>query len=557
MDRPELSPAARVSQRASLVKRLLLRLALALLLAAIAIYPLYLVAGNWYLRSGDLERRLNRRPERLLVQTGTAWTLWPGVVDVRGLRIRNQTRTVQWWASLDRGTFELHLLDLRDRQLLITGLKGSGVSFRLRRRADGRKWARPLRVDLQPPIPGFANPPARPPEKIYPPARKPQVRREPWRIRLAQVDLDSVREIWIDEYRFAGEAQIAGGFDMTVWRRLAVDPTRLQIVSGALALGSGPGARPILARAAGRIDGEIAPYIPAQHRGFQVFRFLSGRAEVEGDVPSLAFLDEYLQRTRWLDLRAEGGRIAARLRMRRGKLLPESRLEAKQERLVAATLDYRAEGPGRVLWEVLPEQQARLVLAFDEFGVRRGSNRQPHVRGRDLRIEVLSGAPRLERRELFSARRIDIALPAAEVPDLSFYNAYLPGSSGLTLTGGSGRMTVRLRAAAPDWTGAGDLRLEARGVAGRFEGRPLRGDLLVRTLVREADFRGRRFDVSGSKIDLTRVQPPRGEGSRGLVGAGPPGPRGDRAGRAGLPARQGGEHALRPAADLLRGLCDP
>ncbi|MFL6291484.1 MAG: hypothetical protein ACJ759_11375 [Thermoanaerobaculia bacterium] len=492
------------------MKRFVIRLALALLLAAIALYPLYLVAGNWYLRSGDLERRLNRRPERLLIQTGAAWTLWPGVVHVRGFRIRNQTRTVQWWASMDRGTFELHLLDLRDRQLLITGLKGSGVSFRLRRRADGRKWARPPRLDLQPPIPGFTNPPVRPPEKIYPRPRKPQggPARDPWRIRLAQVDLDSVREIWIDEYRFAGEAQIAGGFDMTVWRRLAVDPTRLQIVSGALALGSGPGAQPILARAAGRIDGEIAPYIPAQHRGFQVFRFLSGRAEVEGDVPSLAFLEDYLMTTRWLDLRAEGGRIAAKLRMRRGKLLPESRLEAKQERLVAATLDYRAEGPGRVLWEVLPEEKARLVLAFDDFGVRRGSNLQPHVRGRDLRIEVLSGAPRLEQRELFSARRIDIALPAAEVPDLSFYNAYLPGNSGLTLTGGSGRMTARLRAAAPDWTGTGDLRLEARGVAGRFEGRPLRGDLLVRTLVREADFRGRRFDVSGTKIDLTRVSVP-------------------------------------------------
>ena len=495
------------------MKRFLLRLALALLLGAVALYPLYLMAGNWYLRSGDLERRLNRRPERLLIQTGAAWTLWPGVVHVRGFRIRNQTRTVQWWASMDRGTFELHLLDLRDRQLLITGLKGSGVSFRLRRRADGRKWARPLRVDLQPPIPGFANPPVRPPEKIYPRPRKPQARRDPWRIRLAQVDLDTVREIWIDEFRFAGDAQIAGGFDMTIWRRLRIDPTRLQIVSGAIALGSGPKARPILARASGRIDGEIAPYIPSQHRGFQVFRFLSGRAKVEGDVPSLAFLEEYLMTTRWLDLRAEGGRIAANLRMRRGRLLPESRLEARQERLVAATLDYRAEGPGRVLWEVLPEEQARLVLAFDAFGVRRGSNRQPHVRGRDLRIEVLSGEPRLEQRQLFSARRIDIVLPAAEVPDLSFYNSYLPGNSGLALTGGSGRMTVRLRAAAPDWTGAGDLRLEARGVAGRFEGRPLRGDLLVHTLVREADFRGKRFDISGTKIDLTRVSVPGFEGA--------------------------------------------
>lgn len=492
------------------MKRFSIRLLLALILAAVALYPLYLVAGNWYLRSGDLEKRLNRRPERLLIEAGTAWTLWPGVIHVRDFRIRNQTRTVQWWAAMDSGTFELRLLDLRDRELLITGLKGSGVSFHLRRRADGRKWARPLRTDLQPLIPGFTNPPDRPPEDIYP--RKPQARRDPWRIRLAQVDLDTVREIWVDEFRFAGDARIAGGFDMTVWRRLMVDPTRLQIVSGTVSLGAGPKAQTILAQAAGRIDGEIAPYIPAEHRGWQAFRFLSGRAEVEGAVPSLAFLDEYLRRTRWVRVEAEDGPVSLNVRMRRGRILPESRLEARPDRLVASALDYKAEGPGRVVWEVLPGQESRLALDFASFRVTRRGHRQAHVRGRDLRIEAVNGEPRLIERDLFTPKRVEIRIPEAEVPDLSFYNAYLPGNSGLALTGGAGRMTATFRAAAPDWNGAGDLRLEARGVAGRFEGRPMRGDLLVRTRIRDADFRGRRFDVSGSKIDLTRVSVP---GARG------------------------------------------
>jgi hypothetical protein len=295
---------------------------------------------------------------------------------------------------------------------------------------------------------------------------------------------------------------------MTVWRRLMVDPTRLQIVSGSISLGAGPKAQAILAKASGRIDGEIAPYVPSQHRGWQMFRFLSGRAEVEGDVPSLAFLDEYLRKTRWVRVDARNGALAVNLKMRRGRILPGSRLEARQDRLVASALDYRAEGPGRVVWEVLPGEESRLALEFASFQVTRAGHRQAHVRGRDLRIAAVNGEPRLVERDLFTPKRIDIAIPAAEVPDLSFYNAYLPGNSGLALTGGSGRMTASFRAAAPDWTGSGNLRLEARGVAGRFEGRPVRGDLLVRTLIREADFRGRSFDVSGTKIDVTRVSMP-------------------------------------------------
>lgn len=498
------------------MKKFAIRLLLAGVLALIALYPLYLVAGNWYLRSGDLHNRLNRRPERLLIQTSAAWTLWPGTIHVRDFRIRNQTRTTQWWASMDSGTFRLRLLDLRDRQLIIEGLNGRGVSYRLRRRVDVERWGRKPRPELQPGIPGLANPPLRPPEKIYPaPPKQKGPARDPWRIRLAQVDLDDVREIWIDEFRFAGVARIAGGFDMTVWRRLLVDPTRLQIESGTFALGAGKSAQPILADATARIDGEISSYSPREHRGWNVLRFLSGRAEVKGAMHSLDFLEGFLRKTGWLDLEIDDGRIAADLRVRRGRILPGSRMEANPERLAASALDYRAEGPGRVVWEVVSEGEgeeekkrtgALILLSFDEYKVARKGYRRAHVQGRDLSIRVASGEPKLVERDLFSPRRFDVEIPRAEVPDLSFYNAYLPRNSGLALTGGSGRMSARFQASAPDWTGRGSLNLDARGVAARFEGRPLSGNLSMRTLVRSADFRGKRFDVSGTKMDLTGVR---------------------------------------------------
>jgi hypothetical protein len=502
------------------MKRIVRRLVLGLALAAVALYPLYLVAGNWYLRSGDLERRLNRRPERLLIQVGSAWTSWPGVVHVRDFRIRNQTVTNQWWASVDRGSFTIRLFDLRDRELMIDGLSGSGVSFRLRRRVDNPRWVRKPRPELQPSIPGLANPPVRPPERIYPrPPRRPgQPRRDPWRIRFSQVDLDDVREIWIDEIRFAGEARVAGGFDMQIWRRLQIDSTRLQILSGSLALGAGPQARPILADVRGHVDGEFSPYSPAEHHGWQSIRFLTGRAQVEGSVPSLAFLDDYLRSTRWLALEGESGRIAADLRVRRGRLLPGSRLDARQELLAARVLDYRAYGPGRIAWEVLPDgtgAKGRLGLDFGAFQVIRNGYREPHVRGRGLHIEALTEEPRLAGLALFSPRRIEIGMPSAEVPHLAFYNAYLPAASGLELTGGSGRISADFKAAAPDWAGHGSLRLDARGVAARIEGRSLQGDVLLRTQLREADFQGRRFDISGTKLDVTRVRIAGAPGAQG------------------------------------------
>ena len=62
----------------------------------------------------------------------------------------------------------------------------------------------------------------------------------------------------------------------------------------------------------------------------------SGRAALEGQVRSLAFLDVFFRdfrETRWVDLRFAGGRTTVDFRLRRGRVLPDSRLEARPEAL--------------------------------------------------------------------------------------------------------------------------------------------------------------------------------------------------------------------------------
>lgn len=485
------------------MKKYLTRLLLALALGLAILWPLYLVAGNVWLRQGGLEKMLNRRPERLSIHWDSAWTVWPGVVHVRGFEMRQQTRIFQWLLAVDRGTVDVDLWNLRDRELLLGPLQGSGAAFRLRRRLDAPPRARPGRPDLYPSIPGLANPPDPKPEEIYPPRPR---RRDPWHVRITGINLDDVREVWIEEVRFAGRARLAGGFDVRARQRVEVKPSRVEILAGTLALGAGAEARPILADARGRIDGRIDPYSPKQLRGWKVLQSTSGRASLEGQVRSLAFLDVLFRETRWVDLRFAGGRTTAELRLRRGQILPGSRLEARPDRVTVAFLDYRAQGDGTLRWwveEAEGEPEGRASLDLDRFQIQREGYGRPHVRGRGLQVEAASREPRIG--GLFRPKWVTIDMPGAEVPDLRFYNAYLPDRSGLALTGGSGRMSARFRAAGPDWIGSGELRLAARGLGARFQEKQLRGDLEMRTLLRRADLRDKRFDISGTKVDLTDV----------------------------------------------------
>jgi hypothetical protein len=486
------------------MKPLLRRLALVVLAAAALLYPVYLVAGNAFLRNGGLARLLNRRPERLWMRWASAWTPWPGVVHVRGFEMRSQSTGFQWWLAVDSATLDISLWRLRGRELRIGPLHGTGVVFRLRRRLDAPPRGVPPQPELYPPIPGLADPPVRKPEVIYPtgPPR-------PWQLRLTAVDLEDVREVWLAEYRFAGRARAAGGFDALDQKRLEVMPTRFDVLSGGFsmgALGAGPRSSPILLDAGGRLDGRVEPFSPSRSHGWDVFHFVTGRVALQGRVTSLDFLDVFLRKTHWVDVRVGPGPLRTDIRIRRGDLLPGSRLESRPERVTLGFLDYRADGFGGAAWSVEPgrgeERKGRVTLVFDQFRLQRHGYPRPHVRGRGLRIDAVSAAPRFG--ALFVPERLTIDMPGAEVPDLTFYNAYLPRKSPVTVTAGSGSMSGRFAAVAPGWHGSGEVRLGARGVQALLEKKRLRATVDIRTRLRMS-LEDRRYDVSGSEVDLTDV----------------------------------------------------
>lgn len=483
------------------MKRALRRLVFAALVIAALLYPLYLAVGNAYLRGGWLEEKLNGRPERMWMHWSSAWTPWPGVVHVRGFSMRSQSSVFQWALAVDRATFDIDLLGLRRRELRIGPLWGGGVVFRLRRRLDAPPRSVPPQPELYPPIAGFSDPPKVKPEVIYPKGPP----RPPWHMWFTGVDLDEVREIWIEEYRFAGRARVAGGFDTRVRRSLEVMPTRVEFLSGAFTMGK---SSVILADARGRVDGRIDRYPPARFKGWNVFRFVSGRLELGGRVTGLPFLELFFRQMRWVDLRVGPGPLKADVRLRRGDILAGSRLDARPSGITLGFLDYQATGFGGVVWSVAPVagrsgkgREGRLALAFDNFRLQRRGYSKAHVQGRGLRVDAVSAAPRLG--GLFTPQRLAIDMSRAEVPDLTFYNAYLPRQSALALTSGSGRMSGRFQAAAPEWKGTGELHLTAPGLGIRFEEKRMRGNVKVHTRLRSVDLDDRRFDISGSDFELT------------------------------------------------------
>jgi hypothetical protein len=110
------------------------RLVFGLLAVLAALELAYVAAGVYLVRSGQVERWINKHPEKLRITFGSAWTVVPGVVHFRGLRFVQQGRGSQLEGVVDSGGGTVEPAELLARRVHVVGLRASGVEFRWRPR---------------------------------------------------------------------------------------------------------------------------------------------------------------------------------------------------------------------------------------------------------------------------------------------------------------------------------------------------------------------------------------------------------------------------------------
>ncbi len=116
-------------------RRSRLRRALVVLLAVLGVLEVvYVGAGLSLVKSGQVERWINKNPEKLRITFDSVWPIVPGVVRVRGFRIVNQGRGDQLEGKVDRVWGAVNPFELLARRVHVVWLRCRGVEFRLRRR---------------------------------------------------------------------------------------------------------------------------------------------------------------------------------------------------------------------------------------------------------------------------------------------------------------------------------------------------------------------------------------------------------------------------------------
>lgn len=232
---------------------------------------------------------------------------------------------------------------------------------------------------------------------------------------------------------------------------------------------------------------------------------LSGNVDLDWQFASLDWLGPWFARAPWMSLEGSG-RVAADVRIEDGQLAGGSTLTVPAVSARIDVLDNRFVGTARAQGRIEgdgDERRTRLDLDVEQFRMSPVSHPdQIGVSGRDLKLELVASGALAQLGESLQAR---LRFAGARIPDLRFYNRYLPGE-GLRFLAGQGRISGDLALDAAGEVARGDIGVDARGTRLVFGGLDVSGDLSLRTRLRRGDLAARRFVLEGTQLDLTRLR---------------------------------------------------
>jgi hypothetical protein len=280
----------------------------------VALELVYLLLANVALKT-SLVRKFAHSDD-ILVDYDSAYSVVPGRLVVRGLRVRVQDHNIQFLIAVEHGVLDVSLTELARKRFHALRVDADAVTYRMRHKLSHVGKEGP-RVAAYPPIFGFADPPlfTGAPSKPIPDSEY-----DLWEVRCENITAH-VKEIWILEYRYRGAGVARGNFHLRPARYYDVTPATLELDGGTLQLGD----KVVASRADANIFIQVDGSEVRKLSGLQPFSHITSTVRGRFDGMDLAFINAYLrphlgaavngQATTEFDLKLDHGSIAPQSRL--------------------------------------------------------------------------------------------------------------------------------------------------------------------------------------------------------------------------------------------------
>ena len=211
------------------------RLARATVATVLALWVTYIVLINVFLSTSLFDTYVNADRVTLEIHYTRSWSVWPGTVHAKDLSIRSSDSNVMWKLDVDDIVFDVSFLALPQRRFQVDRARGRGVVMHVQQKLTEGPQSVDDVSNLAPVTgyPAWAMAPADPhsPElwddSVY----------KLITVKMDDTIAEDVREIWVNDMRFTGQARIDGSFYLKPIRAVEIGPLRVDIQSGTLSQG--------------------------------------------------------------------------------------------------------------------------------------------------------------------------------------------------------------------------------------------------------------------------------------------------------------------------------
>jgi len=465
------------------------------LLVAIGILPGYIVIVNVMLSTKLISRMVSHDEETVSLTYDSAWSVWPGVVHVKGFEVRGSDSVLQWVVQLDEVSCDIHLWELLNRKFYARDIHAKGFVFRVRLRVEPTDADDPLH-DALPSIPGYTNPPlvhAGPPELLT------DENYNLWTAHLDDIDT-TVREVWIQHYRLLGEGRLRGGFFFKPVRVVQVDPALLEMESGEVHL-----ADHVVARLSGFVQTTIDPFDPRGVDGLNILETISARIALDAQLPGLDFINFHTDPSSGVRVEDGSGALRTDLTLRGGTVSPGSFLSLATAHLGVSTPDLEVDASGEVVLRVTEgddEAGAHLAVTVPRATLARPGKGLPPAAVEGLHVALRSDELGLIHLPSRFAAKVNV--PAAVLPDLRWFNREGADPAAPELTGGIAFFRGKAEID-EDGRGTGALRALVRHAAVRFKQTSIQADAVAELALESSGPLPKLPSIRKSKVEVSDV----------------------------------------------------
>ncbi len=452
------------------------------LLALLIVLVVLLVGAVFALVNGGLLPKLTNGQPGVFAMTFRQAKLVPplGVeVDDVEFHIQDHGFRIRIIAEHASGFFKP--MELSRLRVAFTDITARGVSVyvRLPEPSDGTPEKR------LPPVDGMAEP--------TPPQPGPLIA-----VELSDLKDVTVREVWVDGFRYQGDITVSGGFALVPKESLTIDPSQITIDGGVVTMPNGleakfePSELSVLVRAMPLdvpLEQKFLQNVDANVRlGFHAPNLNLFNSLLLDDMPDVQLL-------------YGAGAVSMKVGLDAGVVNDGSELVISPRNIGVRVPYFDIVGRASLdLKAIDGKAHATLLLPAFELDSREKDAKVATGKGFTLRAVTSS-------LDLTKVRNVDVQLKLddAHATDLKFLDRFIPAGSGIILVGGGGHANVEASLSTRSNKAKGQLTLLAQNLELRNRSALVVGSANVTAILDSFDLRNRQMNLRGSSVKLTNV----------------------------------------------------